>query len=517
MPGIGRGISPLLKSGVSVGPSFPITTAFVSTVVGRGGVVTAAEQDYLSIFETSMGSNLDEFDRLWIHGLSNNVAARTSFVNPASTIVSAVNSPTFLPNVGYQGNGTTQYLDTNYNPLTQGVKYTLNNASGFAYISSNVVGGAAFGTYDNVNAPAFLYPQFAANQPVYYINSIAIGSNGTGNSLGLATVNRNGSASINLYKNGTLNSSATVASNAIPNLPMFVLGYNPGSGLGSPFAGIISASGFGSSNYNQTTFYNSVQTLGTSLGWFSYTTNFKAVVESRGGTLTSAEETYLRTFETSMGADLAEFDRLYIHGLSNEIAAKTSFVNPTSTMITAVNSPTFTPNVGYQGNGSTSYLNSNFTPSTQAVKSTQSSSSIFIYSRTDVAANNIDIGAIDGSNKSFIYTRYSNGSCFYPINISTAVGSPSTSVANSLGLSVANINSTTISLNKNGVQLVSTTITPVAIPSIPFYLLAANNNSTAVEYSARQISVSGIGSGIINQTTFYNAVQALGTSIGWAV
>jgi hypothetical protein len=40
----------------------------------------------------------------------------------------AVNSPTFTSNEGFQGNGTSSYIDTNYNPLTSGVNFTLNDA-----------------------------------------------------------------------------------------------------------------------------------------------------------------------------------------------------------------------------------------------------------------------------------------------------------------------------------------------------------------------------------------------------
>ncbi len=496
----------------------PYTLAFYNEVIARGGTLTAYETSYLSTFEASLSSNLAEFDRLYIHGLSNNIAARTSFVNPSTTIITAVNGPTFTPYLGYRGNGTTSYLDTNYNPLTQGVKYTLNNASGFSYIGTNVIGGAAFGTYNNVNAPAFLYPQFAANQPVYYINSIATGSNGTGNSLGLSTVNRTGSAALNIYKNGLLNASSTVASSAIPSLAMFLLGYNNnGGGLGSPFAGVTSLNGFGSSNYNQATLYNSVISLGNALGWSSYTTAFKSVVVSRGGTLTTAEEAYLRTFETSVGSDLAEFDRLYIHGLSNSIAARTSFVNPDSTIATEVNAPTFTANRGYQGNGTTSYLNTNFNPSTQGVKYTQSSASLFVYSRTNVAANYIDIGAIDASNKSFIAPKNADVFSYYPTNLSTSIGSPQATPADSLGLYQTRLLSGVLNFYKQGVAIGSLAMTPVAIPTVPFYLLAGDNTNTPVLFSARQISVSGMGSGLIKQLNFYNAVQALGTSIGWAV
>jgi hypothetical protein len=45
----------------------------------------------------------------------------------------AVNSPTFTTNVGFSGNGTSAYVDTNFNPSTSGVNYTLNNAGRIMY------------------------------------------------------------------------------------------------------------------------------------------------------------------------------------------------------------------------------------------------------------------------------------------------------------------------------------------------------------------------------------------------
>ena len=516
MPGLGIGISPLLKKASIGGPTFPITSAFVSTVVDRGGVVTAAEQEYLSIFETSMGSNLAEFDRLWIHGLSNNIAARTSFVNPSSTIVSAVNAPTFLPNVGYQGDGSTSYLNSNFNPATQGVKYTLNSGSyGIYSLTNRQVIGSDIGSFDGT---AFILLQSRRESDSFNValNDVTFSSASNIDSRGLF-IGSAISGNKKVIKNGITLDTSIYIPVQIPSVPLYICGWSSSGAPQLASTRQYALSFVGSGAINQTTFYNSIQTLGTSLGWFSYTTNFKAVVIARGGSLTSAEESYLRTFETSMGADLAEFDRLYIHGLSNEIAAKTSFVNPTSTMITAVNSPTFTPNQGYQGNGSTSYLNSNFTPSTQGVKYTQNSASIFAYSRTNNTGNYVDVGVVGASNKTFLYARYNDGNSYYPVNLSTGVGSPSSPVANSRGFYVSNLNSTTLSSNKNGVQLVSITVSPVAVPTEPFYLLAYNSGGTAEARSINQLSVSGMGSGAVNQTTFYNAVQALGTSIGWAV
>ena len=297
MPGIGRGISPLLKK-ASGGVSLPpFTSAFVITVVGRGGVVTDAEKEYLSVFETSMGSNLAELDRFWIHGLSNNVAARTSFVNPTSTIITAVNNPTFIPNQGYQGNGSTSYLNTNYNPSTQGVKYTLNNASGFAYIGNNIVSQTvAFGSLGSGAVSAFLYPQYNSLTPLYAINDGGQDNTGTGNSLGLSSVLRINNTSSRLFKNGVLNGSATRSSVTIPNLPLFIGGFNLNGNLAGGSTYKFAATGFGSSAVNQTTLNNSIQTLGTSLGWAVIQNNVSAYGGVNGNTTTATNTTNAKLF-----------------------------------------------------------------------------------------------------------------------------------------------------------------------------------------------------------------------------
>jgi hypothetical protein len=49
-----------------------------------------------------------------------------------------VNSTTFTQYEGFTGNGTTMYLNTNYNPSTQGVNYKLNDASIGVYARANV-------------------------------------------------------------------------------------------------------------------------------------------------------------------------------------------------------------------------------------------------------------------------------------------------------------------------------------------------------------------------------------------
>jgi hypothetical protein len=49
------------------------------------------------------------------------------------TDYTAVNSPAFTTNVGFIGNGTSAYVDTNFNPSISGINYTLNDASRIMY------------------------------------------------------------------------------------------------------------------------------------------------------------------------------------------------------------------------------------------------------------------------------------------------------------------------------------------------------------------------------------------------
>ena len=239
-------------------------------------------------------------------------------------------------------------------------------------------------------------------------------------------------------------------------------------------------------------------------------------VTSNGGSLTNAEKTYINTFIGALGTDFAEFDRLWIHGLSDSVAARTSLANPTSTMITAVNSPTFTASQGYTGNDVNSYLESNFNPSIGTNKYTRNSCSFGIYSLTNTNESAIEIGLYDGN---FSQIRAREGGLTY-VNINDAGATQAITNASSTSLfSAVRTSSTINNIYRAGSLLSSYTVSSSGLPNITFYMLARHNNygGGSSDFSSRKISASFMGSGIINQANFYTAIQALGTSIGWAI
>jgi len=57
--------------------------------------------------------------------------------NPAANQCALTVEPTFTANEGFTGNGSDQYITTNFNPATHGSKYTLDDASRYGYIRTD--------------------------------------------------------------------------------------------------------------------------------------------------------------------------------------------------------------------------------------------------------------------------------------------------------------------------------------------------------------------------------------------
>ena len=112
------------------------------------------------------------------------------------TQYTAVNSPTFTSNVGFQGNGTSSYININFIPITQGVNYTLNNASILSWVHTNN-SGVIVGT--NSGQPRM----FSTLANFFRLNSTNIGFNVDFTGTGLMIGNKTASNTHSWYKNTT--------------------------------------------------------------------------------------------------------------------------------------------------------------------------------------------------------------------------------------------------------------------------------------------------------------------------
>jgi hypothetical protein len=282
---------------------------------------------------------------------------------------------------------------------------------------------------------------------------------------------------------------------------------NTGGGGGGDWYGNLG--GNGGSGIIVISYYSPISLLTSFVDWYNQ-------VLSNGGSLTTSEQTYINSFFYNLGTDFTEFDRLWIHGVSNAIAARTSLANPTSTIITNVNSVLFTANQGFTGNGTTSYLNSNFVPAVNGVKYQRNSANIFVYSLSNTNAGGVEgeIGNYSGPNYSYIVCK-GTGLAFFALNSNN---DSTISVADSLSLYQSIRTGSNTYLNYKRDTLLSTISQPSqALLNQSYFILARNGNGTPTSFSNRKLAASGMGSSSINQANFYNALQTLGTSLGWAV
>jgi hypothetical protein len=220
-----------------------------------------------------------------------------------------------------------------------------------------------------------------------------------------------------------------------------------------------------------------------------------------------------------------QLDRFWIFATEQQTHAKVSLVNPKglnsawAPNITEVNSPSWTKLVGYTGNGTNSYLNSNYNPSTDGINMSLNSATIGEYSRkssNSVGNYTTDIGCYDGTHETLLACK-PNAIAIRSI-ISAADAADDSTLNNLLSLmSGQRTNSTTVGFYQRGALVQSFTSNSTALTTKPFYLLAQNQNGSPLNYSPRQISMAFIGSGNINQTLLYNIFQSFALNIGFYV
>jgi hypothetical protein len=122
----------------------------------------------------------------------------------------AVNSPTFTVNKGYSSNGTSSYLDTNYNAVTNGVNFQNTNACEGVWII-DPLSGVLFGTTGGPGDGIFIADTVGHRLNMFATN-LTITANLTGNT-GLRVINRTSTIDVVFFnETTTINRITTTAS-----------------------------------------------------------------------------------------------------------------------------------------------------------------------------------------------------------------------------------------------------------------------------------------------------------------
>jgi hypothetical protein len=127
------------------------------------------------------------------------------------TQYTAVNSPTFTTNEGFTGNGTSSYINTNFNPTVGTNKYLLNNASRYIYTLNvvNIFDGVELSVENRIGTTGTAQ---RINQGSGVINSAYSFTTGAG----MKSIHRTSSTNVELFS-GTTQASRTATSFSIVN------------------------------------------------------------------------------------------------------------------------------------------------------------------------------------------------------------------------------------------------------------------------------------------------------------
>jgi hypothetical protein len=174
---------------------------------------------------------------------------------------------------------------------------------------------------------------------------------------------------------------------------------------------------------------------------------------------------------------------------------------------TAINSPTFTTNDGFLGNGTSSYISSNFNPASSGVNYTLNNASIFLYNKT--FSLNAFITGVESD--AFNCLRMSVSSVNQRINMgSTASLVPVVDFGSSTfnWRTLSRTSATNVVASKNTTETTHTALSTSIHNENQLVL------RSAAQYAAINVAVFGMGASLVSENNaFYNAINTYITSI----
>jgi hypothetical protein len=173
---------------------------------------------------------------------------------------------------------------------------------------------------------------------------------------------------------------------------------------------------------------------------------------------------------------------------------------------TAVNSPAFTTNQGFKGNGASSYVNTNYNPFTNGVNFSLNNASMGIYRRTveaQISGGSCELGAAQTTLQTLMCV--SRGFNLSRFNDAGPGGVPSTDITSTGLISMNRVNSNTYNFYNNGVLHQQVTQTTMGLPNLNIYALGINDNGSFTQPNQSQFSMVYMGADLTNeQVNFTN-------------
>lgn len=197
-----------------------------------------------------------------------------------------------------------------------------------------------------------------------------------------------------------------------------------------------------------------------------------------------------------------KLDALWFMAAHDAQAGRLNWINPGTHNLTAVDAPTFTVDEGYAGNGTTSHLDTNYVPSTDAVKFTLNDASIGFYMATHAGTTTrAPMGARDTTASTsprqclVITTTFTVARLNVDNNADQA-----SDLSVATGLHVAQrTDANTVQIYRGGSLLATGTRVSQAVPQYSLFIGASNGGGSAGLLDNRQFSMAMAGASLTAQ------------------
>lgn len=209
----------------------------------------------------------------------------------------------------------------------------------------------------------------------------------------------------------------------------------------------------------------------------------------------------------------SQLDILYLLAASDNQAARLNWINPAILTISPVNSPAFSADRGYTGDGASSYLNTTYNLTTGGQLAAQDNNCGGIWSLTNNAGAGVaDFGGTDLS----LNTRDASNNFATRDASTTADSSGAVTTANG-HLLITRSAAASYDKYKNAALLTNQVRTSGAFSSQALFGLARNNGSgSGTAFSTRQLAAMHVGAALTPTriTALYNALNSYLSAVG---
>jgi hypothetical protein len=430
-----------------------------------------------------------KLDAVYAFAAADSQAAKINWVQPGTYNCTEVSAPAFTVDQGFTGNGTSSYLDTNFNiSSAAGRKFAQNDAMIAGWSLTNIdVNAGVVGTslQDTCILPRL------TNLAYGYINDL-FGNWPNLDGTGFYCLTRRSATAKELYRNGVSIGTSAQSSSAVVNSTLRFLRYSTGHWAGQCAAGAV---GSQLSAVEQLALYEALLAYQTGIATDAIAASFVTPP-------TAARKSLI---QTCVGALMRagvwnKLDVLHMFAAADSQAAKINWVKPGTYNATEVSAPTFVADAGFTGGGA-AYLDTNFEINgSPAPKYTLNSALFSVWTNGSYTSVSATLGSAGGLVDG-IYPKYTDNH-FYGRLTAGAGTSDGGIVASSAGLkTITRTGVGTLAMYDGGTKVSSPTTASTGLPT-------AGDNVTG--YALGGVPCWVIGGGITDaeQLALYNALNA---------